>query len=198
MEKNVFITSAPVPPARWRQAFPKAEIASTLPTSVPAGSIVWLHNMTSTQVLGGKSLPGVFFVVLHDEPSDEAGLTALGQGASGYCNAHATPELLMSVASVVRGGGLWVGESLLNRLIGNISARATTAGQVNQHHSLLKPLSERERQVALCVASGQSNKEIARQLDVSERTIKAHLSSVFEKLNIRDRLRLAILLSTPE
>lgn len=61
---------------------------------------------------------------------------------------------------------------------------------------MLAALTQREREVALCVARGESNKEIARKLDLAERTIKAHLTGIFEKLGVRDRLRLALLLNT--
>jgi DNA-binding NarL/FixJ family response regulator len=196
MEKNIFVTTARVPPVRWREAFPGAEIVPILSANVKDGAIVWLHNITPAQLPGGKRSAGIRFIVMEDEPSDEAGLAALAQGAAGYCNAHATPELLQTIESVVRHHGLWIGETLLNRLIGGISNRSPMAGK-REDHSLLDALSEREREVALCVARGESNKEIARQLNLAERTIKAHLTSIFEKLGVRDRLQLALVLSTP-
>ncbi|MBK5914923.1 helix-turn-helix domain-containing protein [Rhodocyclus purpureus] len=192
MERNIFVTRSPQPPERWRQAFPEAEIVVRLPDDVDANSLVWLHNLTPAQLPGTSPLSGARWVVMHDEPSDEGGLAALAQGAAAYCNAHATPELLKSIATVVRSQGLWVGESLLNRLLGGISLRASVP---QEQHPALTRLSEREREVALCVARGEQNKVIARRLDLAERTIKAHLTSVFEKLGVRDRLQLALLLS---
>jgi DNA-binding NarL/FixJ family response regulator len=67
----------------------------------------------------------------------------------------------------------------------------------HEQHPALELLSERERAVALCVARGESNKEITQKLDIAERTIKAHLTTIFEKLGVRDRLQLAVLLNTP-
>lgn len=192
MDKNIIVTISKIYPTRWRMAFPHAEIMQSIPPSPPAGSIVWLHN----QLPGSARPAGVHFVVMHDEPSDDKGLEALAHGASGYCNAHATPELLHTIESVIRSNGLWVGESLLNRLVGGIGVRSPMAGRHEQHPAL-KALSEREREVALCVARGESNKEITRNLNIAERTIKAHLTAIFEKLGVRDRLQLAILLNTP-
>jgi DNA-binding NarL/FixJ family response regulator len=196
MDRMIFVTSSRVPPSRWRQAFPKAEIVEILPTGVGEGCLVWLHNLTPAQLHGGERPAGPRFIVMEDEPADAAGLTALAQGASGYCHAHATPELLQTIAAVVRNQGLWVGESLLNRLLGGISVRSPVAGKQDGHPALAA-LSERERAVALCVARGEPNKEIARRLDIAERTVKAHLTSAFEKLGVRDRLQLAVLLNSP-
>jgi len=192
MSSNIFVSSSPVQPMRWRIAFPQAKTLSAIPENSPEGSILWLHN----KLPDGKRPPGVRFVVMHDEPSDEKGMEALAQGASGYCNAHATPELLQTIESVIRSKGLWVGESLLNRLVGGIGLRSPMAGR-HEMHPALQMLSERERAVALCVARGESNKEITRDLNIAERTIKSHLTAIFEKLGVRDRLQLAILLNTP-
>jgi DNA-binding NarL/FixJ family response regulator len=53
-------------------------------------------------------------------------------------------------------------------------------------------LTEREREVARAVASGASNKEIARRLGITERSVKAHTGAIFEKLGVRDRLQLSL------
>lgn len=192
MERNIFVTHSSLPPERWRQAFPEAEIVLRLPDDVGVNCLVWLHNLTPAQLSGTASLSGARWIVMHDEPSDDGGLAALAQGAAAYCNTHATPELLKSIATVVRSQGLWVGESLLNRLLSGVSLHAPVP---QEEHPALTALSEREREVALCVARGEQNKVIARRLDLAERTIKAHLTRIFEKLGVRDRLQLALLLS---
>jgi DNA-binding NarL/FixJ family response regulator len=190
MNRNIFISASEVPPARWRLAFPEATVVLAAPTAAPPGSLLWLHN----SLPDGEHRAGVHLVVMHDEPNDEHGLAALRLGASGYCNAHAAPELLLIIESVVRSNDLWVGASLLKRLVKGISSRSAMGGH-RTGHALLQLLSEREGEVAMCVALGDSNKEIARKLNIAERTIKAHLTTVFEKLNVRDRLQLAILLN---
>ncbi len=99
--------------------------------------------------------------------------------------------MLHQVAAVVENRGLWVGESLLRRMI-----RASQTAQLPAapEPELLTRLSIREREVALAAANGASNKEIARELKITERTVKVHLGAVFAKLDVRDRLHLAILL----
>jgi DNA-binding NarL/FixJ family response regulator len=99
--------------------------------------------------------------------------------------------VLGQVALVVGNGGLWVGQSLLRQLVGSTS-RTLLQKPRPPRDDWSKLLSERECQVARLVAGGASNKEIARQLDISERTVKAHLTSIFEKLSLRDRLQLSL------
>jgi two-component system NarL family response regulator len=72
-------------------------------------------------------------------------------------------------------------------------ARGKTEKENNVKH-VLHDLTPREREIALSVSGGLSNKEVARQLAITERTVKAHLSNVFEKLNVKDRMALSILL----
>ena len=66
---------------------------------------------------------------------------------------------------------------------------------VSESEDILAALTKRELEVARLVANGSSNKEIARQLGITERTVKAHVGAVFQKLNVRDRLQLALIVS---
>jgi len=63
-------------------------------------------------------------------------------------------------------------------------------------NGLLEQLTSREREVAVEVAKGLSNKEVAKLLNITERTVKAHLASTFERLGAKDRLQLALMLNT--
>ena len=60
---------------------------------------------------------------------------------------------------------------------------------------MLRRLSVRERELMLLVAEGLSNKEVAGQLDISERTVETHVQSIFRKLGIHKRIRLAVLVN---
>lgn len=130
-------------------------------------------------------------VVLSDEPDESLVMQALATGAVGCCNTHAAPEVLQQVAAVVANGGLWVGQTLLKLLVGSAS-RVLAERNREQRDDWSQLLSEREVQVARLVAGGASNKEVASQLAITERTVKAHLGAIFEKLSLRDRLQLAV------
>ena len=126
----------------------------------------------------------------------------MNEGVRGYTHAFAVPALLQEVALVVEHGGLWVGPELLQRLVTATNTalhqRKDPASQAKQavgNASALSVLSAREAEVARAVAAGHSNKEVADLLNISERTVKAHLGSSFEKLDVRDRLQLTLLLS---
>ena len=143
-------------------------------------------------ILSGLTIsPAQIVVILADEPGDAIIAEACALGASGCCNTYAAPEVLRQVALVVENGGLWIGQSLLQRLVGS-TARAFGERPEAKVDTWSALLSERESQVAKLVAGGASNKEIAEQLSITERTVKAHLSAIFEKLGLRDRLQLSL------
>ena len=135
-------------------------------------------------------------VVLSDLPSDEEALVAFAAGARGYCNSHAAPTLLQKVAAVVLQGGLWIGESLMQRLLSATAAVPAPASVlVPAGKAWSEALTKREREVAVTLARGASNKEIARLLGITERTVKSHVSAILEKLLVRDRLQLSLLVN---
>ncbi|TAK89459.1 MAG: response regulator transcription factor [Burkholderiaceae bacterium] len=173
------------------------------PTSLPhiLSGLLWLHypkpdllSLKHTLTVLRQQYPDTGIVVLSNAPADDEGLHALQNGAVGYCHAMATATLLAQVAAVVGHGGLWVGESLLRRLTLATAQMLQPAPVELAAAATLAQLSAREREVALAVARGASNREVAQHLDITERTVKAHLSAVFEKLGVRDRLQLVLLM----
>ncbi len=101
------------------------------------------------------------------------------------------------MALVVTNQGIWVGQELLAKVLGGSfkTLQQRHQGASFQYSEYLELLTERERGVALAVARGATNKEVARQLDITERTVKAHLSAIFKKLAVRDRLQLILKLA---
>jgi len=121
-------------------------------------------------------------------PNDDEGLASIEAGCVGYCHAYAAPAHLRQVASVVGAGELWVGRSLLTRLLRAVNHRLPQ----RDANDWRATLTEREVEVAQRIANGEGNQEIAEALNIGERTVKAHLSAVFDKLGIADRLQLAL------
>lgn len=186
---------------RWREAYPSA-VAHALGAKVSGGgtpTLVWLRLprgippaqalQTVRQAFGETPV-----VALSDHPADDEAIACFAAAARGYCNAHAVPELLKRVADVVAHGGLWIGESLMQRLLKG-TARIPSPAPTEAPPDWATLLTDRERQVAQMVAKGASNKEVARELGITERTVKAHAGAIFEKLDVRDRLQLALIVN---
>ncbi len=203
MKRHIFLTNRHEPLPRWLDAFPEAEVkmpsAVKRPHLCKAGAaLIWLHIDASSDNLAGiiesvlHAAPGCPIVVLANVPSEPEGYLALQAGASGYTNTLAAPELLRQISLVVENGGIWVGRELKQRLLGAFQPlMAEPASNDN-----LESLSPRQKEVAVAVARGASNKEVARALAITERTVKAHLSSIFEHLGVRDRVQLALLVNS--
>ncbi len=183
----------------WREAFTAARALAPdrlPPTPLPA-ELVWLRLDSSadlaTQVGAVVARYGPTpVIVLSDTPNDDEALAALAAQARGYCNSHAGAEVLTKVASVVTQGGLWIGETLMHRLLSvQHHIRVPAAAALPDWRARLTP---REIDVALLAAAGTRYKEIARELLITERTVKAHMGAILEKLELRDKLQLALLI----
>ncbi|WP_415900457.1 helix-turn-helix domain-containing protein [Neptuniibacter sp. QD48_11] len=140
--------------------------------------------------------PGLILIVCTDVPNEREGIQVLQSGANGYTNTYVTGSLLTEVVKTVLRGDIWAGpellQKLLKRLLGDIPAtdrKVDTAESVD----CFKGLSSRERDVLSVLTTGASNKEIARELDITERTVKAHLSSIFKKTGANDRVSLVLM-----
>lgn len=186
---------------RWQQAFPQAQAISIDQIQARSGQfdLVWLRLQAdfppAAQILEiRQKVANIPFVVLSDAPSDNDALTAFAGSARGYCNSHATAAILQQVSGVVLQGGIWIGESLMQRLVAQTDNLIVDSS--SQAAGALDSLTPRELEVAQAVASGSSNREIALRLGITERTVKAHVSAILEKLQVRDRLQLALLLKS--
>ena len=126
------------------------------------------------------------------KPDDEHGRAYLAAGAKGYVHAYMPPEALDTALRVVAGGGIWMGASLLTRLLRQLDRAAPQEPEINEKHAWAKSLTPREKEVAERAARGMANQAIADDLGITERTVRAHISAVFEKLNVPDRLMLAL------
>lgn len=204
MKRHVFVTTRTQPIPRWIDAFPDAVLlcgenaASPDADILRNAAVIWLH-VAQEGVTGDdwvseiaeltKQVP---IVVLSNVPDNTQGMAVLGAGASGYCSALSLPAVLRQVADVVLHGGLWVGSQLMRRFMQGLSTRN------HGPEPALEVLSQRERQVAEAASRGSTNKEIARTMGITERTVKAHLSAAFDKLGVRDRMQLSLLVNGVE
>lgn len=132
--------------------------------------------------------------LLSDLPSEEEGLAFLKLGIVGYANTYISPERLSEAVRVITSGAVWLGQKVMQRLILDSYSRAREKAVSNAEEKL-GSLTKRERETANLVAQGQSNLEVAANLNITERTVKAHLSSIYEKTKTGSRLNLALLIN---
>ncbi|BAN68760.1 LuxR C-terminal-related transcriptional regulator [endosymbiont of unidentified scaly snail isolate Monju] len=129
----------------------------------------------------------------------EEGEAVIAAGARGYANRYMHPDVLAQAVPLVEQGEVWLGADLVLHLIRrNSPAResAESFSREERHDAVLGKLTPREREIACRIVQGKSNKVIARELGITERTIKAHLGAIYRKTGTNDRLQLALMLQS--
>ncbi len=140
--------------------------------------------------------PSVLLIVATDVPEENEGLKALQAGANAYINAFITQSLFFEVLKTIKNGDIWAGPELLQKLLKMLLTNSQPESEplaLEIENDLFKDLSAREKDVLSVLVTGVSNKEIARSLDITERTVKAHLSSIFQKTGAVDRISLILM-----
>ena len=119
---------------------------------------------------------------------DEATIfKALKGGAKGYLSKDVSISNLVKAIQAVHKGELWVERKLMAKFLeGEAIADSRREGQAGK---LKKVLTQRENEVLRLLTTGRTNKEIAKALFISEKTVKSHLNSIFKKLNVTRRLQ---------
>ncbi len=131
-------------------------------------------------------VPAVVFVAAPDD--DTWASEALGAGACGILAKTAGPEDLVKAVRAVHEGQIWARRHVMAAWMKHL---AGARGPRFDETLLERGLSEREREVFRHAAAGLSNKELAHRLAISQATVKAHLTHIFQKLGLRGRVELA-------
>ncbi|GAA2088479.1 response regulator transcription factor [Streptomyces albiaxialis] len=146
-----------------------------------------MDGIEATRALRGT---GVRVVMLTMFGLDEYVFAALRAGASGFLLKDIPPAELLHAIRVVAAGESLLSPSVTSRLIAEFCTQPEQAPRVP---ATLTSLSRREREILLLVARGLTNADIAQKLRVSPATVKSHISHLFNKLDVRDRVQLVIL-----
>lgn len=169
--------------------------AEYLRASRPDDLIVIVHQSADHSVLPEdlKTLTdtngNLALAVASDQPTvdDLLGMGTLG--AKAYCNSYMAQVHYRHLIGTLAAGETWYAPQLLPQVLA--LARQGVQGRPENTPATLEGLTAREEQIARAVAEGNSNKVIARTFSITERTVKAHLSSIYQKLGLRDRMELA-------
>jgi DNA-binding NarL/FixJ family response regulator len=125
----------------------------------------------------GDHAPGARAVVLTSFIDDDRLFPVLRAGAAGYLLKDVQPQELVEAIRTVHGGGALLHPKVAARLLSELAT---------------DPLTPREREVLVLIGRGMANKAIARELSLSEKTVKAHVSSILAKLGVHDRTQAAL------
>jgi DNA-binding NarL/FixJ family response regulator len=133
--------------------------------------------------------PGLKIVVLTVSEASDDIAKAIKLGAKGYVLKGVGSRALADVVMTVASGESYVSPALSAKLIAGLSAPAET-----EKTDPLAELTEREQEVLTLVASGLSNKRVARELDLHEKTVKHHMTRILSKLKVSNRTEAALTL----
>jgi DNA-binding NarL/FixJ family response regulator len=131
-------------------------------------------------------------IVLTTFDADDHVLRALRAGASGFLLKDTPPPEILRAVRLVAGGEAMLSPTVTRRLLAHFTEGGADARRVASS-GLLERLTDREREVAVAVAQGKSNAEIAGELYMSVATVKAHVSRLLTKLELNNRVQIALL-----
>lgn len=151
-----------------------------LDISMPGGGLTAARRIA-------EAYPAVSIVMLTVSEQDEDVHAALKTGALGYVLKGVGGAELVGLVRDVAKGASYVSPSLAARLLKEAGTGAAAAPA-----NRLDSLTDREREILLKVADGMSNKEVARALDLQEKTVKHYMTNILRKLEVRNRVEAAI------
>ncbi|GGO91967.1 response regulator [Wenjunlia tyrosinilytica] len=150
-----------------------------------------MDGLAATKALRGPA-PSPEIVMLTTFHSDENVLSALRAGAAGFLLKDTPPREIVDAVRKVAAGDPVLSPPVIQQLI---SAVATDTGEKRHGaRARLGLLGEREREVAAAVGKGRTNAEIAAELFISVPTVKAHVSNILTKLDLNNRVQIAMLI----
>jgi DNA-binding NarL/FixJ family response regulator len=155
-----------------------------------------------------KISPASRMMLFSTKPDEQEGISVLKAGARGYAHRDLDPVLLRKAVESLQKGELWISRNAISLLLkqvvdlhqeGRLENSENLTYRFHRRRSFpvgrkveLERLTSREQEIAYLIGNGSSNKEIASLLKISESTVKAHLSAIYHKLGLLDRLSLAL------
>jgi DNA-binding NarL/FixJ family response regulator len=151
-----------------------------------------LDGIAATRLLAAQPDPPAV-VVLTTFDADELVLRALQAGAAGFLLKDTPPAEIVHAIELVHAGDAMLSPAVTRRLIALVAGDADAAARTDHARDRMATLSPRELDVALAVGRGQANAEIAAALHLSVPTVKAHVSRLLDKLDVDNRVQIALL-----
>jgi DNA-binding NarL/FixJ family response regulator len=182
--------------ARWQRSLLPAGLYETSDGRRSARDWIvdlWMTLIAfGTRLLRGQSRPPEV-IVLTTFDADELVLRALRAGAAGFLLKDTPPAEIVRAIGLVHAGEGMLSPAVTRRLIAMVAGGDEEGERRERAKERLAALSEREHEVALAVGRGCSNADIAAELHMSVATVKAHVSRLFAKLEVENRVPIALL-----
>ena len=128
-------------------------------------------------------------IILTSHNSEQEVIDAVKAKASAYCSKDINPDRLAYVIQSVMEGALWFDSKISNVIVNSVSnIKEAKTLNIDEEYNL----TDREKQVLEYICEGLNNNEISKLLDVSVNTVKVHVSSIIQKLNVEDRTQVVV------
>jgi len=151
-----------------------------------------LDGIAATRLVRAQPDPPAV-LVLTTFDADELVLHALQAGAGGFLLKDTPPPEIVRAIELVHAGDAMLSPTVARRLIALVAGDGEAATRRDRARERLALLSAREHEVALAVGRGQANADIAAELHMSVATVKAHVSKLLAKLELDNRVQIALL-----
>jgi RNA polymerase sigma factor (sigma-70 family) len=142
--------------------------------------------------------PATRVMILTAFADEENVLNAAKGGAKGYVTKGVPSATLVQAIKIVYGGGIWIDKEIPSWEIFEEIAQAQAQSQIRdaapQINESIKALTKRELEILRLVAEGLTNEEIGKKIFISEKTVKTHLTNIFDKLKVNNRFKAALML----
>jgi DNA-binding NarL/FixJ family response regulator len=135
-----------------------------------------------------RARPDLRMIVIGPSGDEDLVINSIVAGARAYLDLSASPEIVRDAVEIVTQGSIWAPRRLLSRLID----RLLNNPEVSNASEESADLTSRERQVMELILKARSNREIARQLGIEERTVRAHLARLMRKAGVDNRIKLSM------
>ncbi len=139
-----------------------------------------------------KAAPQTKVVILSSPNSLLNHSAALKLGVAGIVGANQSGRVLIQAIGQVSEGEVWLNQKLITELLNDSFNSSSHSKHKNKGYSKGDGLTKRELEVVRMIGLGLNNKDISKKLAIGETTVRHHLSSIYSKLNVEDRLNLAI------
>lgn len=143
-----------------------------------------------------KSQCGKILIIGDSLPEDKQ-IKVILEGSSGYVDKSLSSDLIPRVVESILKNEIWLERQLIPKMISSLVAKHQVEFDENNLH-ILEDLTGREREVIKYISNGESNDVIAERMSISSRTVKAHLASIFRKLEVGDRFQLIVKLKNAQ